>query len=64
LRGINLVTPPGAAEAIDWARSLAIVGAPSVAEDPAAAAGTLGAAVKNHDDLRRVRVELPQIIDG
>ena len=54
LREINLVKPPGAAEAIDWARSLDVVGETSVGANPAATAGTLGAAVKNRDDLRRV----------
>jgi len=64
LRGMDLVKPPGAAEAIDWARSLTIVRADSVSQAPAAAADTIGAAVKNHDDLRRVRAELAQLLDG
>jgi len=64
LRGLDLIKPPGAAEAIDWARSLAIVGAGSAPESPALAAETIGAAVKNHDDLRRVRAALPQLLHG
>jgi MoxR-like ATPase len=62
LRGMELVKPPGAAEAIDWARSLAIVHADTVPEDLTAAAETIGAAVKNRDDLRRVRAALPQLL--
>jgi len=64
LRGLDLIKPPGAAEAIDWARSLAIVGAGSAPESPALAAETIGAAVKNHDDLRSVRAALPQLLHG
>ena len=61
LRGIGLVKPPGASEAIDWARSLAVVGATSVAGNVTMAEETIGAAVKNHDDLRRVRAAIRQV---
>jgi MoxR-like ATPase len=64
LRTLGLVKPPGASEAIDWARCLAIVGAESVLEDVRTATDTLGAAIKNHDDLRRVRAELPALYRG
>jgi MoxR-like ATPase len=64
LRELDLIKPPGAAEAIDWARSLTIVGATSVPQSPRLAAETIGAAVKNHDDLRRVRASLAQVLDG
>ncbi len=60
LRGMNLVKPPGAAEAIDWAQALAILGADGVNGD--AARDTLGWAVKNHDDLRRVEEALPGLL--
>jgi MoxR-like ATPase len=63
LRSMGLVKPPGAAEAIDWARSLAIVGAESLPADPMLAEDTIGAAVKNNDDLRRVRAALPELLD-
>jgi MoxR-like ATPase len=56
LRELDLVKPPGAAEAIDWAQALAVLGAPSV--DGEAARETLGWAVKNHEDLRRVEAAL------
>ena len=49
LRAAGLVKPPGAAEAIDWARALALLGAEEAAGDPALQ--TLGWAVKNREDL-------------
>jgi len=49
LRAADLVKPPGAAEAIDWARALALLGAEAAAGE--AALRTLGWAVKNRDDL-------------
>ena len=52
LRAMDLIKPPGAAEAIDWAQALSILGAESVNGE--AGRETLGWAVKNHDDLRRV----------
>ena len=52
LRELDLVKRPGAAEAIDWARALALLGAD--VGDGEAAAATLGWAVKNRDDLARV----------
>ncbi len=56
----GLVKPPGLAETLDWARALHALG---VAElDPAAAAATLGAAVKHRDDLTRVRVALDRML--
>jgi MoxR-like ATPase len=51
LRGLGLVKPPGAAEAIDWAQALSQVGADSA--DGEAGLETLGWAVKNREDLRR-----------
>jgi MoxR-like ATPase len=52
LRGLDLVKPPGAAEAIDWAQALVLLGASSVGDD--GAGETLGWAVKNREDLRKV----------
>jgi MoxR-like ATPase len=60
LRGLDLVKPPGAAEAIDWARALSLLGADAV--DGGHARVTLGWAVKNRDDLRRVETELPELL--
>jgi MoxR-like ATPase len=56
LRGLDLVKPPGAAEAIDWAQALAVLGATSANGE--AARQTLGWAVKNHEDLRRAEAAL------
>jgi hypothetical protein len=56
LRALDLDKPPGIAEAIDWARALALLGADGA--DGEAARDTLGWALKNHDDLRRVEAEL------
>jgi MoxR-like ATPase len=64
LREMDLIKPPGPAEAIDWARALVIVGSDSVTESVAASEETIGAVVKNADDMRRVRDALPQLFDG
>jgi MoxR-like ATPase len=53
LRELDLVKRPGVAEAIDWAQALALLGASSA--DGEAAGETLGWAVKNREDLERVR---------
>jgi MoxR-like ATPase len=60
LRELDLVKPPGVAEAIDWAQALALLGAESV--DGARSDETLGWAVKNHDDLRLAREALPALL--
>jgi MoxR-like ATPase len=57
LRALDLVKPPGAAEAIDWAQALAHLGAESA--DGSAGRETIGWAVKNREDLRRVEAALP-----
>jgi MoxR-like ATPase len=62
LRELDLVKRPGAAEAIDWAEALALLGAESVDGD--AGRETLGWAVKNREDLRRVEAALPELLDG
>jgi len=60
LRELDLVKRPGVAEAIDWAQALALLGAS--AADGTAARETLGWAIKNRDDLRRVEAELPDLV--
>jgi MoxR-like ATPase len=57
LRELDLVKPPGAAEAIDWAQALELLGASSVDGNDGLA--TLGWAVKNQEDLRRAEVLFP-----
>jgi hypothetical protein len=59
LRELDLAKPPGVAETIDWVRTLDFLGetelSPEVAED------TLGAVVKERDDLDLVRENLEEI---
>jgi len=62
MRALDLIKLPGAAEAIDWAQALALLGADAVTSEPARA--SLGWAVKNVDDLARVEEQLPELIDG
>ena len=52
LREMDLLKPPGLAEAIDWTAALEALGAKSLDLD--LAARTLGAAVKYHEDQQRV----------
>jgi hypothetical protein len=61
LRELDLVKPPGAAEAIDWAQALALLGAESVNGD--GARETLGWVVKNREDLGRAESALAALPD-
>jgi MoxR-like ATPase len=63
LRALDLVKPPGVAEAIDWAQALALLGAKSVDGQSSVSEETLGWAVKNYDDLHRAREALPALLD-
>jgi MoxR-like ATPase len=62
LRELDLAKPPGVAETIDWVRTLDFLGetdlGPQVADD------TLGAVVKERDDLDVVRDNLEEITSG
>ena len=60
LRRVDLVKRPGAAEAIDWAQALALLGADSA--NGLAGRETLGWAVKNREDLRRAEQALPELL--
>jgi MoxR-like ATPase len=60
LRELDLVKRPGAAEAIDWAQALDHLGAESAAGQ--AARATVGWAIKNREDLRRVEPVLPELL--
>jgi MoxR-like ATPase len=62
LRALDLVKRPGAAEAIDWAQALSLLGVASVDGD--AGRETLGAAVKNREDQARVEAAWPELVDG
>jgi MoxR-like ATPase len=61
LRALDLVKRPGAAEAIDWAAALSLVGAN--AADGDAARETLGAAVKNREDQARVEAAWAELVE-
>jgi MoxR-like ATPase len=52
LRSLDLDKPPGVAEAVDWATALGALGVTSLADR--GVSGTLGAVLKNRDDLERV----------
>ena len=56
LRGLELVKPPGVAEALDWAQALQELGASEW--DTELAARTLGAVLKNREDAERARPAL------
>src|SRR5215475_10882922 len=60
LRGLDMAKPPGVAETIDWVRSLGVVGASAL--DAETVSDTLGAVVKEHDDLELVRASLDRIV--
>ncbi len=60
MRGMDLLKPPGAAEAIDWAEALSVLELDEVTEDGARA--TLGWALKSHDDLLSVEARLPELL--
>jgi MoxR-like ATPase len=59
LRKLDLVKPPGVAETIDWVRTLNLLG--EAALTPEVADVTLGAVVKERDDLELVRGSLREI---
>ncbi|MEV6638714.1 MoxR family ATPase [Amycolatopsis sp. NPDC051371] len=58
LRELDLAKPPGVAETIDWARMLRFLGLDELDAD------TLGAVVKDRDDLDVVRANLAEITSG
>jgi MoxR-like ATPase len=62
LRELDLAKPPGVAETIDWARTLDFLGAADLGLQ--AAEDTLGAVVKERDDLELVQENLEEITSG
>jgi len=62
LRAMELVKPPGVAETIDWVRTLEVVGAADL--DAEVAADTIGAVIKERDDLDAVGDQLDRIASG
>jgi MoxR-like ATPase len=63
LRGLDLAKPPGVAETLDWVATLNLLGSSDL--DPRTVQDTLGAVVKERDDLDLVLEHLEEIaIDG
>jgi MoxR-like ATPase len=62
LRELDMAKPPGVAETIDWVRTLGVLGETELTES--AAGDTLGAVVKDRDDMELVRDNLMEIISG
>src|SRR5215472_569575 len=62
LRELDLAKPPGVAETIDWVRTLGFLGETELT--PEAADDTLGAVIKDRDDLDLVRDSLEEITSG
>jgi MoxR-like ATPase len=62
LRAMDLAKPPGVAETIDWGNTLGVVGAKDL--DSEAVPDTLGAVIKDRDDLELVRDNLDRIVSG
>jgi len=62
LRELDLAKPPGVAETIDWAKTLSFLGETDL--DTEVAADTLGAVIKERDDLELVRDNLAAITSG
>ena len=60
LRSMDLVKPPGAAESIDWAEALVVLGKDGL--DEAGARATIGWAIKSHDDLQAVEARIPELL--
>ena len=60
LREMDLYKVPGVAETLDWARSLAALGAKSV--DAELVDATLGAALKYQEDLEMARKAIPALV--
>ncbi|CAM2823188.1 MoxR family ATPase [Saccharomonospora xinjiangensis] len=60
LRSLELLKPPGVAEAIDWAKALTALNKDTL--DAASAATTLGAVLKYSEDLDRVRATLDSLL--
>jgi MoxR-like ATPase len=62
LRELDLAKPPGVAETIDWVRTLDLLGETDLT--PGAALDTLGAVIKERDDLDVARDNLQDITSG
>jgi MoxR-like ATPase len=61
LRSMDLYKVPGIAETLDWARSLAALGATRI--DASLVDATLGSALKYQEDLERIREQVPAMVE-
>jgi MoxR-like ATPase len=62
LRVMDVAKRPGVAETIDWSQALAFLGAERL--EPDAASATLGALLKDHEDLELVRAKLDEVLES
>lgn len=60
LRRLDLIKTPGAAESIDWARALTVLGAEELT--PEVALSTLGWAIKNREDLALIEAQITDVV--
>jgi len=62
LRQLDLAKPPGVAETLDWVATLEVLGETEL--NARTVDDTLGAVVKDRDDLELVRDNLEEIVSG
>jgi MoxR-like ATPase len=63
LRGLDLAKPPGIAETLDWVATLNVLGREEL--DPQTVQDTLGAVIKEREDLETVMVRIEELaVDG
>ena len=62
LRDMDLAKPPGVAETLDWVESLGAIGADELTGE--SATDTLGAVVKDRDDLELVSSDITRVVPG
>jgi MoxR-like ATPase len=62
LRSLDLAKPPGVAETLDWVATLGVLGETGL--DARTVEDTMGAVVKERDDLELVREHLEEIASG
>jgi MoxR-like ATPase len=62
LRGMDVAKRPGVAETIDWSQALAFLGASKL--EPGVVGATLGALLKDHEDLDLVRAKLDEVLEA
>jgi MoxR-like ATPase len=62
LRELDLAKPPGVAESLDWVATLGVLGEAEL--DARTAEDSIGAVIKERDDLEVVRDNLEEIVSG